>query len=345
MRISTKLATIAALSALSASLLVGCKGKKNADGATSAVASASPAPSGSAAFETDIKGPCGDMVRRICTQTGEKSPACGASQTLGEILADSACEAAVKDFASTQTKLDSLKAVCDKLMNDLCRDIGEQTETCKMVRTQTPQFPPDRCQQLMKQYDKILADLKSKEAKNKPLAPELQAKLTTGTVPSFGPADAKVTVVAFSDFQCPYCSKAADVFTQLKKEYAGKSVRVLFHQFPLSFHKDAHLAAQAAMEAQAQGKFWEYHDLLFKNQRALQREHLEKYASQLGLNLGALRAALDSGKYKAAVDADMKLGEEVSVSGTPTVFINGERAANPSAFDAVKQSIDAKLGS
>jgi len=99
------------------------------------------------------------------------------------------------------------------------------------------------------------------------------------------------------------------------------------------------------MEAQAQGKFWEFHDLLFKNQRALQREHLEKYASQLGLNLGALRAALDSGKYKAAVDADMKLGEEVSVSGTPTVFINGERAANPSAFDAVKQSIDAKLGS
>src|SRR5690606_31096550 len=125
-----------------------------------------------------------------------------------------------------------------------------------------------------------------------------------------GDADAKVTVVEFSDFQCPYCTRAAEVANKVKENYP-KGVRFVFRQFPLSFHQDAHLAAQASLAAAAEGKFWEYHDLLFENQKSLGRESLEKYAEQLGLNMATFKKALDEGTYKDAVDKDIELGGKV----------------------------------
>jgi len=109
-------------------------------------------------------------------------------------------------------------------------------------------------------------------------------------------------------------------------------------------HGDARLAAQAALAAHQQGKFWEYHDLLFKNQRSLERASLEEYAKQANLDVAQLKKGLDDPALKAAVDADVKLGEEVNVSGTPTVFINGKRVANPTEFEPVAKLIDAALG-
>ena len=120
-------------------------------------------------------------------------------------------------------------------------------------------------------------------------------------------------------------------------------MRVIFRHFPLSFHKDAHLTAQASLAAKDQGKFWEFHDLVFKNQQALTRPDLEKYAQEAGLDMAKFKAALDSGKYKAAVDADMALGGQVYVQGTPTMFINGERVPNPTAFEAFKPMVDSRL--
>ena len=108
-----------------------------------------------------------------------------------------------------------------------------------------------------------------------------------------GPASAKVTVVAFSDFQCPFCSRAVPVLKQIEDEYKGK-VKIAFKQLPLPFHDKAHLAAEAALAANEQGKFWQMHDKLFANQQALDRPSLEKYAEELGLNMAKFKAALDS---------------------------------------------------
>ena len=118
-----------------------------------------------------------------------------------------------------------------------------------------------------------------------------------------GPADAKVTIVEFSDFQCPFCSRVVPTIQQIEKEY-GNKVRVIFRHNPLPFHQDAPLAAEAAVAAQAQGKFWEMHDKLFANQQNLKRPDLEKYAQEIGLDRGTFKAALDSSKGQEQIESN-----------------------------------------
>jgi protein-disulfide isomerase len=162
--------------------------------------------------------------------------------------------------------------------------------------------------------------------------------------PSFGPENAAVTLVEFSDFQCPYCSRAAGMVTKLKEKY-GDRVRFVFRQFPLSFHQNAQVAAEASLAAHAQGKFWQYHDKLFADQSKLDRASLEATAKAVGLDMAAFKKALDDKTYAAAVAADLKLGEQVAVDGTPTLFLNGKRiSVDPSDFDAVAKLIDTALG-
>jgi protein-disulfide isomerase len=163
-----------------------------------------------------------------------------------------------------------------------------------------------------------------------------------GDAPVKGPASAPVTVVAWSDFQCPFCGRAAPTFRQLETDYAGK-IRLAFKQFPLPFHDKAHLAAEAALAANEQGKFWQMHDKLFANQQALDRPSLEKYAQELGLDMGKFKAALDSGKFKDKVDAEDKEGAGFGVTGTPTFFINGTRLVGAQPLDAFKAVIDKEL--
>ncbi|MET0286302.1 MAG: thioredoxin domain-containing protein, partial [Polyangiales bacterium] len=152
----------------------------------------------------------------------------------------------------------------------------------------------------------------------------------------------KVTIVEFSDFQCPFCSRAADATHKVKEKY-GDKVRFVFRQFPLSFHKDAHTAAEASLAANAQGKFWEYHDKLFANQQKLDRASLDGYAKELGLNVEKFKKSLDSKEFGAAVDGELKMGEEVAVQGTPTMFLNGARIADPTNFDAISAQIEEAL--
>ena len=130
---------------------------------------------------------------------------------------------------------------------------------------------------MMDNYPKVLAQLERMEAMNKPLSKELQDKLAASDAPSFGPKDAKVTIVEFSDFQCPYCTRAANAVKQIKEKY-GDKVRFVFRQFPLNFHKKAFKASEAALAANEQGKFWAYHDTLFENQSKLDPADLEAHA-------------------------------------------------------------------
>jgi protein-disulfide isomerase len=173
-------------------------------------------------------------------------------------------------------------------------------------------------------------------------APEAKVNIKVGDAPVKGPASAPITVIEFSDFQCPFCGRVNPTLKQVEDEYKGK-IKIAFRNLPLPFHDKAHLAAEAALAANEQGKFWQMHDKLFANQQALARPDLEKYAEELGLNMGKFKAALDSGKFKDKVDDDAKQGAAVGATGTPTFFINGTRLVGAQPVDKFKAAIDAEL--
>lgn len=166
-------------------------------------------------------------------------------------------------------------------------------------------------------------------------APERVA-IGVGNAPSIGPETAPVTVIIFSDFECPYCGDFARDTMPLVEERLVETgqVRVAFRHFPLSTHPYADRAAQAAACADDQGKFWEYHDLLYANQDALQIGDLQSYAVELGLNTTVFDACLLGEERANVVAQDRALGLQVGVTGTPTFFFNGRKVAGALTYDA-----------
>lgn len=312
-----------ALSWLAASLAAGCKQQK----------AAGPA-------QADA---CAKYADALCAEAGKESPTCASIKSTTALLPPEACQAGLSNVAYSKTKLADARQVCDQLVEKACNDIGKDTQTCEMVKGQTKTFPPERCQGMLASYDQVLAQLKQMEAANKPLTPEMASKLAGDDAPAFGPKDAKVTIVEFSDFQCPYCSRAAEASKQIKLKY-GDKVRFVFRQFPLSFHAQAQKAAEASLAAHAQGKFWPFHDALFANQSQLGEEDLKKHAAKVGLNVAVLDKALKSDQYKKQVEADFALGTQVGVNGTPTMFLNGKRVPNAVSFEAIETLIKQELG-
>jgi protein-disulfide isomerase len=156
-------------------------------------------------------------------------------------------------------------------------------------------------------------------------------KLSIVGDPVRGPANARVTLVEFSDFQCPYCSKAVAATKALMRQFPN-DVRLIFKQFPLEDHSQAEFGAEAALAAQAQGKFWEMHDLLYAGYPNLSRPTVMGYAQKLGLDMKRFTAEVDSHKYKARVQSEEKEGEDAGVGGTPTFFLNGKKFND--TFDA-----------
>jgi protein-disulfide isomerase len=160
--------------------------------------------------------------------------------------------------------------------------------------------------------------------------------------PSKGATAAKVTIVEFSDFQCPFCSKAEPAMDEVMKNYSDK-VKVVFRHFPLDFHEKAGKAAEASACAEEQGKFWEFHKHLFANQGALDVADLKTHAKTLGLDSAKFDACLDGGGKKAVVDADMAAGRAAGVNGTPAFFINGILISGAQPYEKFKEIIDAEL--
>jgi protein-disulfide isomerase len=142
--------------------------------------------------------------------------------------------------------------------------------------------------------------------------------------PTRGPAKARLTIVEFSDFQCPYCSKVVADVKEVERQFPN-DIRLVFKQFPLDSHSDAEFGAEAALAAQAQGKFWEMHDLLYAGFPDLSKPRVDSYAKQLKLDMTLFHADLASHKYKARVMAEEKEGEDAGVAGTPTFFFNGKK--------------------
>ena len=160
--------------------------------------------------------------------------------------------------------------------------------------------------------------------------------------PAMGPKEAKIVLIEFSDFECPYCSKAAVDVKNILNAYPG-NVRLIYKQFPLSMHSHAKLAAIASLAAGDQGKFWQMHDLLFANFRRLSRENILLWANRLGLDMNRFTADLGSSKYDAAIAKDMHDGESAGVYGTPAFFINGKLYNGPMEFNKVKPILDAEI--
>jgi predicted DsbA family dithiol-disulfide isomerase len=171
----------------------------------------------------------------------------------------------------------------------------------------------------------------------------LRFDIATAGHPSRGAANAPVTIVEFSDFQCPFCGNLFPVLKEIEKKYAD-TLRVVYRQFPLtSIHPYAQKAAEAALCAKDQNKFWEYHDSLFENQNDLTVESLKSRAANLKLDTAAFNACLDSGKQNAAIRKDIADGNKAGVTGTPALFINGRPHREDSSFEGLSKAIDEEL--
>jgi len=186
-------------------------------------------------------------------------------------------------------------------------------------------------------YFKKLEDKYKVDRRIEPIRVDVAA-----TGPAKGPANAPVTIVEFSDFQCPFCSRLTPTIKEVEQKY-GDKVRVVFRQFPLNFHEHAQKAAEASLCAQDQGKFWEMHDAMFSNQQALAVEQLKAKAAELGLNADKFNKCLDSGEKAAAIQADMKDGQAAGVSGTPAMFVNGRFISGAVPIDQITPVIDDEL--
>lgn len=156
-----------------------------------------------------------------------------------------------------------------------------------------------------------------------------------------GNKNAPVTVVEFSDFQCPYCAKFAPTINEVLKAYPNE-VKFVYKDFPLSFHKQARNAAKAARAAGEQGKFWEMHDLIFEKYNLLTEEMFKEFATKLNLDINKFTADFSSNKYDQSIQQDINLGRQAGVTGTPSLYMNGKRMRGRS-FNDFKEAIESNL--
>lgn len=189
-------------------------------------------------------------------------------------------------------------------------------------------------------------------APQQPNTPPAKVDVAVGHLPLLGDKDAKVTLIEFSDFQCPFCrSLYTNVIKQLKKEYidTGK-VKLAYRYYPLDFHPAAQKSAEAAECANDQSKFWEFHDKVYdeqekKGQGTVQYtvEEIKQWAAEIGINAEQFNTCLDSGKYAAKVTEDLTAGQQAGVQGTPATFVNGQLVSGAQPYATFKAMIDEEL--
>jgi protein-disulfide isomerase len=196
-------------------------------------------------------------------------------------------------------------------------------------------------QKMIARRQAFIGELKAKYKTSVSLKPPI-VKVETAGRPEKGGAKAPVTIIAFSDYECPFCKRAESVVDQVTKTY-GDKVKVVFRDYPLPMHPNARPAAEAANCANAQGKFWEYHGKLFANQNALSEDKLRSYAGDLGLDRTKFDECFAKKEFKAAIDKDIADGEKVGVTGTPAFFVNGRMLSGAQPFEKFKEVIDEEL--
>jgi protein-disulfide isomerase len=175
--------------------------------------------------------------------------------------------------------------------------------------------------------------------------PISRAELSVAGEPFKGSEKARLTIVKFEDFQCPFCKRVQPTLKELLSRYNGK-VRLIHKDFPLeSLHPQARQAAEAARCAYEQGKFWEYHDTLYANAPKADAGDLKSYAQQIGLNIDSFDRCFTSGKYRASVQQDLNEGAQLGLTGTPTFFFNGREISGNQSLGDFEAIVDEELAS
>jgi predicted DsbA family dithiol-disulfide isomerase len=190
-------------------------------------------------------------------------------------------------------------------------------------------------------FDSLVSELRSEHRVENYLEPPRFEVAATG--PALGPDRAAVTIVEFSDFECPFCKRIYPTLNQLMDDYEGQ-LRLVFRQFPLvAIHPNAQKAAEAALCADEQGHFWEMHDAMFEGSAGLDVASLKTRAAELGLDEDAFGSCLDSGQFANQVASDVAAGRALGVSGTPALFINGRFLSGAQPYDVIARVIDDEL--
>jgi protein-disulfide isomerase len=216
---------------------------------------------------------------------------------------------------------------CKALRDRLCEQFGEPSDECRMAEERVKSFPADRCLAMLSHYDETAtAAARFVEGRRALVSPDQTTR--HGAAPSIGNAGAPITMVLFADFDSPDCSRGSPIATVVRNMYQDK-VRFVFRAFPSAKDLDSHLAAEAGMAAQAQGKFWRFYEVMFGNEHTHDRAALDRYAREAGLELGAFDDALDRHEFAADVEADRDLGTKVNVAQVPALFVNGKHVEFP----------------
>jgi protein-disulfide isomerase len=210
-------------------------------------------------------------------------------------------------------------------------------------------------EELKKNDKEILAELKKisanagrggggGQAQNQPKGPDPEKvyAIPVGDSAADGPADAWVTIVEVSDFQCPFCGKVIPTLTELKKKY-GNDLRIVFKNNPLGFHPRAMPAAMSAECAREQGKFWDVYERQFANQQKLEDADIESYAKQAGVDMGRWKTCVSSNKYKTRIEEDQRQMVAMGARGTPAFFINGRFLSGAQPIGTFESVVEQEL--
>jgi len=268
-------------------------------------------------------------------------------KVLDQIVADKLIDAEAAKENKTREQL--LQA---EVESNIDTPSNEEVEAFYNANKERIPIPKDQALPQVKQYlmersrsqyrDRLLVRLKKDFGFKSYLEP-LRAQIATDGFPTQGPANAAVTIVEFSDFECPYCGGLFPTLKQVEKNYPD-TVRIVYRQFPLAnIHPHAQKAAEASLCAADQNKFWEFHDSMFGNQRELSVPDLKQRATDLKLDSAAFNQCLDSGKKAAVIQVDIDAGARAGVSGTPALFINGRFLSGNQPYAEIKAVIDDEL--
>jgi protein-disulfide isomerase len=255
-------------------------------------------------------------------------------------------EAAARKISPEQLQKDEIEskiptpsdADIQKLYDDNKDEL--QGQTLEQVKPQIIEYL--KAEKAQARHEAFITELKAKYKTVDKLQPPKVEVATAGRPERGGGAKAPVTIVEFSDYQCPFCKRGEDSIQKVFETY-GDKVRIVFRDYPLPFHPQARPAAEAAACAHAQGKFWEYNKKLFANQQALADENLKAYAKDLGLDTAKFEECYAKKPGSAAIDKDLADGAAAGVNGTPAFFINGRSLSGAQPFEKFKEVIDQEL--
>jgi protein-disulfide isomerase len=284
---------------------------------------------------------CSDWLDYVCAHVSERDSLCLSVQESVRILSEEACAVALGQRDYTGAQLEQRKQQCGVLVDKACTDMPKMQRFCKQIRERVLHYTPDFCVDMLRNYPRTLEQLKQQATADR-LPPEKAALLYGGDPPAFGPKDGPIQVVEFIDYESAYSPQTAAIVRTLAAKYASQ-MHFVMRQFPLTDNPHAYLAAQAALAANAQGKYWQMHDKLLDNRAHLERADLLRYGKELGLDVAQLKAALDHKRYAPAVDADLALVKALQVIGMPTLFVNGERILNSVDEAAIADAIQEYL--